>query len=66
MSEKDKLHTGEIYFPSDPEILRQQGIWQDLVMEYNNIPHAQPERRAEMLRKMFAQVGEDCYIETPF
>ena len=66
MADKDKLHTGEIYFPNDPEIMHQQGIWQDMVMEYNTIPHAQPERRAQMLQKMFAQVGENCYIETPF
>ena len=66
MAEKDKLHTGEIYFPNDPEIMRQQAVWQDQVMEYNHIPHVEPERRAEMLQKMFAEVGEGCYIETPF
>ncbi len=66
MAEKDKLHTGEIYFPNDPEIMGQQAIWQDMVMEYNNIPHVQQARREEMLRQMFAEIGEGCYIETPF
>lgn len=66
MSEKEKLHTGEIYFPNDPEIMEQQGIWQDMVMEYNNIPHVQQARREEMLRAMFAEIGEGCYVETPF
>ena len=66
MTEKDKLHTGEIYFPGDPEIMRQQAIWQDMVMEYNQIPHVQQPRRDEMLRRMFAEIGEGCYIETPF
>ena len=66
MAEKDKLHTGEIYFPNDPDILHQQAIWQDKVMEYNNIPHTQPQRREAMLREMFAEVGEGCYVETPF
>lgn len=66
MTEKDKLHTGEIYFPGDPEIMRQQAIWQDKVMEYNNIPHVQQARKDEMLREMFAEIGEGCYIETPF
>jgi galactoside O-acetyltransferase len=66
MTERDKLHTGEIYFPGDPEIMRQQLIWQDMVMEYNNIPHVQQTRRDEMLRQMFAEVGDSCYIETPF
>ena len=66
MSEKEKLHTGEIYVPNDPEIMEQQGIWQDMVMEYNNIPHVQQARREEMLRAMFAEIGEGCYVETPF
>lgn len=66
MAERDKLHTGEIYFPGDPEIMRQQAIWQDQVMEYNNTPHVQQERRDEMLRQMFDEVGEGCYVETPF
>ncbi len=66
MAEKDKLHTGEIYFPNDPDIMRQQAIWQDKVTEYNQIPHVQPERRSQMLREMFAEVGEGCYIESPF
>lgn len=66
MSEKEKLHTGEIYFPSDPEIVAQQVVWQDMVMEYNSIPHVQQARRDEMLRQMLAEVGEGCYVETPF
>ena len=66
MAEKDKLHTGEIYFPCDPEIMRQQAIWQDQVMAYNNIPHVEQARRDQMLRQMFAEVGEGCYIEAPF
>ena len=66
MSEFDKLHTGEIYFPGDPEISAKQVVWQDMVMEYNNIPHVQQQRRDEMLRQMFAEIGEGCYIETPF
>ena len=66
MAEKDKLHTGEIYFPNDPEILAQQAVWQDQVMEYNNIPHVQQQRRDALLRQMFAEVGEGCYVETPF
>jgi galactoside O-acetyltransferase len=37
-----------------------------MVMEYNNIPHVQPECREQMLHKMFAEVGEGCYVETPF
>ena len=29
MSEKDKQHTGEVYFPGDPEILKEQIQYQE-------------------------------------
>lgn len=66
MTEKEKLHTGEIYNPGDPEIMAAQLIWQDRLSEYNAIPHTQPERREAMLKEMLAEVGEGCYVESPF
>ena len=66
MAERDKLHTGELYFPGNPEIMNQQAIWQDRVTEYNAIPRICAARRGEMLRQMFAEVGEGCYVESPF
>jgi galactoside O-acetyltransferase len=61
----EKLHSGEIYQPSDPEIMRKQMTYLDQVMEYNTIPHSQMERREAMLKKMFAEIGDGCYIESP-
>ena len=66
MTHKERMHSGDLYFPNDPEIMREQVVWQDKVMEYNQIPHVQQERRDAMLREMFAEIGEGCYIETPF
>lgn len=61
----DVLHSGKLYQPSDPEIMKQQMVYLDMVMEYNSIPHSQMERREAMLREMFAEIGEGCYIESP-
>ena len=66
MTEKEKMHSGDLYWPNDPEIMRDQLVWQDKVMEYNQIPHVEQARREAMLREMFAEVGEGCYVETPF
>ena len=54
MTEKDKLHTGDLYFPGDPEIEKEQRIYQDMLMEYNQIPHSRQAERDAMLKKMFA------------
>ena len=66
MTNQKRIHSGELYLPTDPEILRQQVIWQDLVDEYNRIPRTQMDKREAMLPQMFARVGEGCYIESPF
>ena len=66
MTIQEKQHNGEIYQPMDEEITRQQMVYLDNLRLYNEIPHVQMDRREAMLRQMFAEVGEGCYIESPF
>lgn len=66
MTIQEKQHNGEIYQPMDEEITRQQMVYLDNLHLYNEIPHVQMDRREAMLRQMFAEVGEGCYIESPF
>lgn len=65
MAEKDKLHSGEIYFPGDPEIQKEQIACQEKLYDYNLTRPSEPEKRTAMLRDMFAEIGEGCYIEPP-
>lgn len=32
---KEKMHTGELYFPNGEEITKEQRFYQDLLYEYN-------------------------------
>lgn len=65
-SMQEKMHSGEIYDPNDENILREQMDCLELLYEYNQTrPHEQ-QRRQELLRQMFAEIGENCYIEPPF
>ena len=66
MTEKEKLHSGELYLPGDDEIMREQSIYLNLLFEYNRLPPLEAEKKARLLQKMFAEIGENCYIETPF
>ena len=66
MTDREKIHSGEIYFPNGPEILDEQLAYLDKMDEYNAIPRRFVEKRAAMLPQMFAEVGEGCYIESPF
>jgi galactoside O-acetyltransferase len=63
---REYLHTGELYYPGDPELLKEQNGYQDMVYEYNNLRPTEGEKRTELLKKMLAECGEDTYIEAPF
>ena len=66
MTEREKIHSGNIYWPSDPSIMEEQLAYLDLMDEYNRTPRRLQAERLAMLPKLFAEVGENCYIESPY
>ena len=66
MTEREKIHSGNIYWPSDDSIMTEQLGYLDLMDEYNRTPRRLQQERADMLPKLFAEVGENCYIESPY
>ena len=60
-----KMHSGEIYDGADEEIAREQTLCLDRLYDYNMTRPTQPEKRKALLKEMFAEIGEDCYIEPP-
>ena len=63
---KEKIHTGELYLPNDPEILSEQQQYLEKLYDFNLTRPSETEKRQEMLKEMFAEIGEGCYIEPPF
>lgn len=63
---KAKMHTGELYFPGDEEIMKEQMVYQDLLCEYNQTKPSEGEKRTELLKRMLGDCGENVYIEAPF
>ena len=61
----EKLHDGSIYDPGDAEILEQQMEYQELLYDYNMTRPSEGDRRTALLKEMFAEIGENCYIEPP-
>jgi len=55
-----------VYRASDPEVMAKQAQYLDEVFEYNQVKPSDHKTKAAMLKKMFAEVGNHCYIETPF
>ena len=66
MTDYEKMHSGEIYNPSDDTIFEEQIKCLDRLYDFNATRPTELEKRAEMLKEMLAEVGENCYIEPPF
>ena len=65
MDIREKQHGGFLYLPGDESLQREQLQCLDRLHEFNQLRPSQLEEKAAMLQKMFAEIGEDCYIETP-
>lgn len=66
MAMKDKLHTGELYLPGDEEIMGERSKRLDRLYEFNRTRPSEMDKRQALMKEMFAQIGEGCYIEPPF
>lgn len=65
MTDREKQHSGDIYNPADPEVTRLQIDCMEKLYDYNQTRPGEGERRFAMLKQMFAEIGEGCYIEPP-
>jgi len=66
MTDREKMHTGDLYLPNDESILEEQMKCLDKLYDYNMTRHTEFEKREKLLKEMFAEIGEGCYIEPPF
>ncbi len=65
MSDYEKLHSGELYLPSDDEIIKQQFACLEKLYDFNQTRPSEFAKRKALLKEMFAEIGEGCYIEPP-
>lgn len=65
MSMKEKMHSCELYLPNDESIMKEQLECLNALYDFNQTRPLELQKRAEMLKKMFAEIGEGCYIEPP-
>ncbi len=63
---QDKQHSGELYITTDESILAKQRLCLEKLYAFNQTSPSEMEKREAMLRDMFAEIGENCYIEPPF
>ena len=61
---KDRMHTGELYLPGEPEIMEWQTECLDRLYDFNRTRPTEFAKREAMLKEMFAEkLGIDFEIE---
>lgn len=66
MTDKEKMHSGDLYLPGNEEIMAEQLQCLEKLYDFNQTRPNELKKRVEMLKDMFAELGEGCYIEPPF
>ncbi|KAB1193748.1 acetyltransferase [Haloferax sp. MBLA0076] len=65
-SEKEKMLAGELYDASDPELVAERERARRLTHLFNDTDETEMERREELVRELFGEVGETFEIEPTF
>ncbi len=62
MTDKEKMHNLVLYNPSDEEIVIEQTQCLEKLYDYNATRPSETEKRTKLLKEMFAEIGENCWI----
>lgn len=62
---KKLMHSEQIYDPGDGDLVDEQLGYLERLYDYNATRPREGEKRTAILKDMFAEIGENCYIEPP-
>ncbi|GFH43063.1 galactoside O-acetyltransferase [Lactococcus hodotermopsidis] len=65
MTNLKRKMNGLPYHYDDPEIMGEQMTYLETLYDYNATRPTEHEKKQALLKKMFAEIGENCHIETP-
>ncbi len=66
MTQWERMEQGLIYDPMDPEIFQVQQKLLDKLWAFNRLKPSEEEQKQRYMHEVFAECGENCYIELPF
>lgn len=65
MTQYERMVKGLLYDPADPEIMEEQSGYQEALWAFNQLKPAEMEKKQQYMHEVFAECGENCYIELP-
>ena len=66
MKQYERMVNGLIYDPADDEIMKEQIVFQDMLWDFNQLKPSEYDKKQRYMKEVFAECGENCYIELPF
>lgn len=60
------MHNGKLYYAGQPELIADQLTYLEKNFDYNQLRPSQQKEKQALLKQLFAEIGESCYIEAPF
>lgn len=63
---KERMYGQKLYYCNDEELMNEQMKYLDLLYDFNHTRPSEQDKRNKLLKNMFAEIGENCYIEPPF
>ena len=66
MTQYERMEAGLLYDCGDEDILKDQFPYQDRLWEFNQLKPSDLEAKEAYMKEVFAECGDDCYIELPF
>jgi maltose O-acetyltransferase len=65
-TEMERMLSGELYDPFDPELVRLRDRARDLCQDLNATREAEAEKRRGILRELFGTGGDSVWMQPPF
>lgn len=62
-TEKEKMLAGEMYNPSNPELMKDRENTRRLVRMYNQTTETEGDKRSKLLKELLGSTGEHVYME---
>ncbi len=66
LSEYEKMLAGQLYWPTDPELVALRLKQMMILEELNRTSVSQPDLRTKLLKRLFGSTGEKLVVESPF
>lgn len=66
MTQLERMKAGLIYDACDKEILEMQAPFKQKLYEFNRIKPSESAKKEEYMKEVFAECGENNFIESPF